>query len=226
MFGIIARLTFDAFVVAAALLLAAGTLAWPRAWTLLVVLYVVRVVGAWAVHRVHPDVLRERARLPVHAAQSLTDRALVLGVLATGFVGVPLFAGLDVWHWQLLDPPPRLLALAGLLAFALGWVLKNVSLRANAFAVAEVRLQPERGQTVADLGPYQFVRHPFYAADPLILFGSALWLGSFVAAAAALVPLALMVLRLQREERVLRRDLAGYANYMARVRFRLIPGLW
>lgn len=226
MFRIVARLTFDAFVVAAALFLAAGTLAWPRAWTLLAVLYVVRVVGAWAVYRAHPDVLRERARLPVHAAQSLPDRALVLGVLATGFVGVPLFAGLDVWHWQLMGPPPRLLSLAGLLVFALGWVLKNVALRANAFAVTEVRLQPERGQTVADVGPYQFARHPFYAADPLILLGSALWLGSFVAAAAAVVPLSLMVLRLRREERVLEKELAGYADYIVRVRFRLIPGVW
>ncbi|WP_439644097.1 hypothetical protein [Gemmatimonas sp.] len=129
--------------------------------------------------------LRERATLPVYAAQSQVDRALVLGVLATGFVGVPFLAGLDSWHWHLLESPSPVVAEAGLLAFALGWALKNIALRANAYAVTEVRLQFERGQQVADVGPYQFVRHPFYAADPLILFGSGLWLGSYAAAAAA-----------------------------------------
>ena len=223
---IVARLSFDAAVVASALFLAAGTFEWSRAWTLLFVLCVVRLGGAWAVHQVHPDVLRERASLPVHPAQSLPDRVLVLGVLATGFVGVPLLAGLDVWHLHLLASPPPPVAWAGLLAFALGWVLKNIALRANAFAVTEVRLQPERAQTVADAGPYRFVRHPFYAADPLILIGSALWLGSYVAAASAALPLTLMVLRLQREEHVLRQELAGYGAYATRVRYRLVPGLW
>jgi protein-S-isoprenylcysteine O-methyltransferase Ste14 len=184
-FRIFARLTFDALVIAAALFVAAGTYGWPRAWMLLIVLYCVRLVGAWAVYRVHPEVLRERATLPVYAAQSQVDRALVLGVLATGFVGVPFLAGLDSWHWHLLESPSPVVAEAGLLAFALGWALKNIALRANAYAVTEVRLQFERGQQVADVGPYQFVRHPFYAADPLILFGSGLWLGSYAAAAAA-----------------------------------------
>ena len=225
-FRVIARLTFDAAVVAAALFVAAGTVAWPRAWMLLAVLCVVRLGGTWAVYRVHPDVLRERASLPVHSEQSATDRALVVGVLASGFVGVPLLAGLDVWRWHLTEAPARVIAVFGLVAFALGWALKNIALRANAFAVTEVRLQPERGQTVADVGPYQFVRHPFYAADPLILIGSGLWLGSYVAAAAAIIPLILIVLRLTREEQVLRRELPGYAAYMTRVRFRLVPGLW
>lgn len=226
MFRVIARLTFDAVVVAVALFVAAGTLAWPRAWVLLAVLSVVRVGGAWVVFRVHPDVLRERARLPVHPEQTITDRALVLGVLASGFVGVPLLAGLDAWRWQLLEAPPRAVAVVGLVAFALGWALKSVALRANPFAVTEVRLQPERGQIVAELGPYQFVRHPFYAADPLILFGSGLWLGSYAAAGSAVIPLMLMVLRLNREEQLLRRQLPGYVDYMSRVRFRLVPGVW
>ena len=224
--GIAARLTGDSAVVAAALFVPAGTFAWPQAWTLLAVLSAVRLAGAWAVYRVHPDVLRERANLPGHDAQALVDRVLVLGILATGFVGVPLLAGLDVWRWHVSEHPPRVVAGAGLLAVALGWALKSVALRANAFAVTEVRLQPGRAQTVADVGPYRVVRHPFYAADPLILCGSGLWLGSYVAALAAVLPLALMVMRLVREERVLRSGLPGYTAYMRRVRFRLLPGVW
>jgi protein-S-isoprenylcysteine O-methyltransferase Ste14 len=35
-----------------------------------------------------------------------------------------------------------------------------------------------------------------------------------------------MVMRLQLEERFLRRALPGYEAYMARVPYRLVPGVW
>lgn len=73
---------------------------------------------------------------------------------------------------------------------------------------------------------YGVVRHPFYAADPLILVGLGLWLESYVAAQGAVVPVALVVARLRLEERFLRRVLPGYAAYAARVRYRLVPGVW
>jgi protein-S-isoprenylcysteine O-methyltransferase Ste14 len=67
---------------------------------------------------------------------------------------------------------------------------------------------------------------PFYAADPLILVGLGLWLESCVAVLAAVVPIALMVMRLRLEDRFLHRELPGYTAYAERVRFRLIPGAW
>lgn len=226
MLRVAARLLADTALVAGALFVSAGTLAWRRAWVLLAVLLLVRAIGAYAVHRVSPGLLRERAGLPVHAEQPVADRVLVLGVLGTGFLGLPLLAGLDAFHWRLLPPPPPLVAGAGLLSFALGWTLKSLALLANAFAVTVVRLQRERAHAVADTGVYAVVRHPFYAADPLIFVGLGLWLGSYAAVLAAVLPVALMVLRLQLEERFLKRELPGYAAYAARVRHRLIPGVW
>jgi protein-S-isoprenylcysteine O-methyltransferase Ste14 len=117
-------------------------------------------------------------------------------------------------------------AALGLFLFVLGWSLKSLALRANAFAVSVVRLQTERAHVVVDSGPYAVVRHPFYAADPLILVGLGLWLQSWLAVLCAALPLALMVQRLQLEERFLRETLPGYVAYMERVRFRLIPRIW
>jgi protein-S-isoprenylcysteine O-methyltransferase Ste14 len=131
-----------------------------------------------------------------------------------------------VFRWRLLRPPPPLVAGLGLVLFALGWALKSLALCANAFAVAELRVQRERAHAVVDAGVYSVVRHPFYAADPLILTGLGLWLGSYVAALSAVVPVACMVVRLQLEERFLRRELPGYAAYAARVRHRLVPRVW
>ena len=226
MLRVIARLVADAVLVAILLFFSAGTIVWWQAWVLVAALFLVRAIGAIAVYRVHPALLRERAGLPIHGEQSWTDRVLVLGVLATGFLGLPIIAGLDVFRWHPLPQPAPWIAAAGLVLFALGWTIKSLALRANAFAIAVVRKQSERAHAVADSGPYRVVRHPFYAADPLILVGLGLWLESYVAAVGATVPIMLMVIRLLHEERFLHRELPGYSAYMDRVHFRLIPGLW
>ena len=226
MLRIAARLIADTVLVALCLFVSAGTLAWWRAWVLLAVFLVVRGIGARAVYQVNPALLRERAKLPLHPDQPQTDRVLLLAVLATGFLGLPAIAGLDVFRWHLLPPPHPVVSAGGLVVFALGWCLKTLALRANAFATAAVRLQSERAHAVADSGVYAIVRHPFYAADPLILGGLALWLESSIAALCALIPIALVIIRLQLEERFLRRELPGYNEYTARVRHRLIPRVW
>jgi protein-S-isoprenylcysteine O-methyltransferase Ste14 len=226
MLRVAVRLLADAGLVAALLFTSAGTLAWWRAWLLLAVLLLVRALGARAVYRVNPALLRERARLPIHADQPWTDRLLLLAVLTTGFLGLPVIAGLDVFRWHVLPRPAPLLGGIGLVLFACGWSIKNLALRANAFATAVVRLQHERAHAVADAGVYAVVRHPFYAADPLILVGLGLWLESYTAALCAIVPVSLMLIRLHLEERFLRRELPGYDAYTVRVPHRLIPGVW
>jgi len=132
------RLVADAGLVAILLFLSAGTVGWWRAWVLLAVLLAVRAAGALAVYRVNPDLLRERANLPIHKDQRSTDRVLVLGVLATGFLGLPILAGLDVFHWHVLRAPAPAIAGLGLVLFILGWSIKSLALRANAFAVSVV----------------------------------------------------------------------------------------
>ena len=62
MLGVIVRLVADAALVAVLLFVSAGTLAWWRAWALLAVLLLVRAVGAHAVYRVNPGLLRDRAK--------------------------------------------------------------------------------------------------------------------------------------------------------------------
>ena len=226
MHRVICRLIADTVLVAVLLFTAAGTVSWPRAWALLATMLLVRAVGAVAVYQVSPDLLVERARLPLHEQQGSADRALLLGVLATGFLGLPIIAALDAFRWHTLPSPGPFLGTLGLGSFIVGWSIKSLALRANAFAVTVVRVQRERSHTVVDSGPYGVVRHPFYAADLLIHLGLSLWLQSYLAAVCAVVPIALMVSRLQHEERFLRRELPGYASYVGRVRFRLIPRIW
>jgi protein-S-isoprenylcysteine O-methyltransferase Ste14 len=223
---ILLRLVLDATLIAICLFVPARTIAWWHGWALLVVFLVVRLITVVVVNRVNPALLRERARMALPVDQPRADKGLLFAVLITGFLGLPAIAALDVFRWHLLPRPAPLVSGAGLVLFALGWGLKGVALRANAFATTVVRLQRERDHAVVDSGPYRVVRHPFYAADPLIHVGLSVWLESYFAALCAIVPIAFLVMRIRLEERFLRRELAGYDDYAARVPHRLIPGVW
>jgi protein-S-isoprenylcysteine O-methyltransferase Ste14 len=226
MLKVLLRVVADAAIIAIVLFGAAGTLAWPRAWILLDVMLVVRITSAVTVYRVNPDLLRERATVLIHRGQPRTDRVVLFAFMTTAFIGVPAVAALDVFRWHALPGAPRWLAAIGLALFALGWFITALALRENAFAVTVIRLQAEREHRVVDTGVYSIVRHPMYAGNPLVLLGLSLWLGSFTAALFALVPLALLMLRIVMEERFLRRELPGYREYAARVRDRLLPRIW
>lgn len=139
---------------------------------------------------------------------------------------MPVIAGVDVFRWHLLPPPTPPVTALGLVLFTIGWGIKALALRANAFATAVVRVQHERQHAVVDTGIYRIVRHPFYAGTPLVLVGLGLWLESYASALCAIVPTTFVVVRLELEERFLRRELPGYGDYAARVRYRLFPAIW
>jgi protein-S-isoprenylcysteine O-methyltransferase Ste14 len=121
--------------------------------------------------------------------------------------------------------PPWLNFAGGALVIA-GFLGTLRVFRENSFAAPVVRVQSERAQHVIDTGPYALVRHPMYAAAMVYLIGVPLLLGSWCGLLA--VPLFLVGLapRAVLEERLLKRDLPGYTDYMTRVRYRLIPGIW
>jgi protein-S-isoprenylcysteine O-methyltransferase Ste14 len=79
---------------------------------------------------------------------------------------------------------------------------------------------------VVDTGIYSRLRHPMYSGNPLILVGLSLWLGSYLAVFCAVLPVALLMIRIRLEERFLMRELPGYSDYSSRVRYRLVPGIW
>jgi protein-S-isoprenylcysteine O-methyltransferase Ste14 len=84
-----------------------------------------------------------------------------------------------------------------------------------------------QGQKVIDTGPYSIVRHPMYVGAIIMYVFSPLALGSYW----ALLPILLIIpmltsLRIPNEEEVLKRELPGYADYMQKVKYRLLPGVW
>jgi protein-S-isoprenylcysteine O-methyltransferase Ste14 len=96
--------------------------------------------------------------------------------------------------------------------------------KVNTYAAANVRV--EQGQRVVDTGVYGLVRHPMYFGALFLIVGTPLALGSWWTLLLTPVFLLLLYFRIVSEETVLMRDLAGYAEYQRRVRYRLIPFVW
>ena len=81
-------------------------------------------------------------------------------------------------------------------------------------------------QKVITSGPYRLVRHPMYAGAILLLLFAPLALGSWVALPFPLPLIVVVAVRAIEEEKFLRANLAGYADYCQKVRYRLVPYIW
>jgi protein-S-isoprenylcysteine O-methyltransferase Ste14 len=65
-----------------------------------------------------------------------------------------------------------------------------------------------------------------YASGLLYLIGTPLALGSYWGLLGLVFMLPFLIWRLVDEEHLLARELPGYTDYQAHVRYRLIPGIW
>ena len=110
--------------------------------------------------------------------------------------------------------------------FAGGLALISWAMIVNAYFSIVVRVQHERGQTVCRTGPYHYVRHLGYAGILIQSLGIPVLLGSWWALIPGIAAMALMVIRIVFEDRLLRAELAGYQAYAQDVRFRHVPGIW
>ena len=65
-----------------------------------------------------------------------------------------------------------------------------------------------------------------YAGATLYMIGMPLLLGSWLGLLVLPLILGALTVRILIEEDALRKGLTGYGDYAARVRYRLIPGMW
>jgi protein-S-isoprenylcysteine O-methyltransferase Ste14 len=212
-------------LLALALFYPPGSFAWPRAWALMAVFFVATVASLIVLARGSPELLAERFKPPLQRGQPPADKVIVV-IFIAAFAAAIRFIPYDVFELHWLPAPGPVAATLGLLALLAGWWIVLAAMRANAFAVPVVKSQAARHQHVVSEGPYAVVRHPMYAGVALVMLGMPLWLGSWAGALVALVPIAILAVRIGIEEDFLRRELPGYADYAGRVRARLIPGVW
>lgn len=211
-------------VIALALFLPAGTLAWPAGWIFIGLMFGLSVSeSAWLI-RFNPALMNERMSGLGRKDQEKWDKIL-MPIVAVVFFGWLVVMGLDAVRFRWSRVPPWVQVLGGLV-FLASFRLFHAAFRENSFLSPAVRIQTERAQTVVRTGPYARVRHPLYAGFAAFVVGGALLLGSWWGVVGAFVLIALVAGRAVLEERMLRERLSGYADYMKEVRYRFVPGIW
>lgn len=212
------RLLGGVVAIATMFFLPAGTFRYWQAWVYMLILFIPLFVLVAYLFLRNPALLERRMR--TREAEPEQRRIIVFStvVLLAAFI-IP---GFDRrFGWSSL---PTWLVLAADVLVLLGYLLFILVLRENEYASRTV--QVEQQQRVITTGPYSLVRHPMYLAILLMYAFSPLALGStWAMIVVALLP-AVLVARIANEEKVLLRDLGGYADYCTAVRHRLIPGVW
>ena len=220
-FGRIITVLGSTLLFGAILFIAAGRLNWLEAWIFLgISLAGILANGLWSI-RHNPEMLNERGRIGKNAKS--WDK--VIGLFYMLFLlAIYILAGLDArFGWS---ATPLWIRILGGVALALSLALTFWVMKVNAFISTFVRIQDERGHTTVSSGPYRFVRHPMYVGILLMSWGTAFLLGSWWAVIPAVLNIVLFFVRTALEDRTLQAELPGYKEYAARVRYRLIPGVW
>ena len=220
----IRRTAVSLLFVGAILFGAAGTLNWPEAWIYLALAAAMSFGGGFWLARRDPALLSERLGSLIQREQKGWDKVLMVVMVAL-WTGWLILMGLDAgrYHWSEI---PLALQGAGLALICLGAYLVWLTLKANSYAAPVVKIQKARGHVVVTSGPYARIRHPMYAGALLFIAGVPLLLGSWWGLAAGVGLVLIIAMRAVFEERTLAAELEGYADYAARVRYRLVPYLW
>jgi protein-S-isoprenylcysteine O-methyltransferase Ste14 len=207
----------------ALLFVAAGTLHWPAAWVFLAAMAILGVSGGLWLARTDPALLAERMRPMMQDDQPAADKKFML---VFGAVALIWFIAIGLDRRLHASAIPEALQALGLIILVLSSGFIMWVMRANSFAAPVIKLQTERGHRVISIGPYAWVRHPMYSGTVLFFVGTPLLLGSWWGVALSPSFIVLFAVRSGIEERALLAGLSGYTDYAARVRYRLLPGVW
>lgn len=133
-----------------------------------------------------------------------------------------LIPGFDYrYHWSAVPVWMVITANAVVLA---GYVFIFFVFRENRYAATIIQVEKE--QQVIATGPYAVVRHPMYTGLLLMQLFIPLALGSYWALILAVLFIPANLFRIEKEEKVLLRDLPGYADYCLKTPYRLLPSIW
>lgn len=198
--------------------LPAGTLCYSGGLLLMGLLFVPMLIAGFVMFFKSPDFLAKR----LDAKEKQATQKGVLACAALIFIGGFVVAGLDYrFGWSRM---PLWVTVTGSVIFLIAYALYAEVMRENAYLSRTVKV--EKGQTVVDTGLYGIVRHPMYSVTILLFLAMPLILGSWY----GLIPFAfypvIIVVRLLDEEKLLTKELSGYAEYKKKVKFRLIPFVW
>ena len=214
----ISKLVIGLGAIATLLFAPAGTLAFPGAWRLLMLLFIPMIILGVALLIWAPETLSRRLR-------SKEERVKQKGVVALSgllFVASFILVGLDFrFGWSEI---PNWVIWTASSVFVLSYGMYAEVMRENEWLSRSIEVM--EGQKVVSTGLYGTVRHPMYTATIAMFLAMPIVMGSWWAFLVMIPYVLAIVARIKDEENLLTKELEGYAEYKLKVRWKLIPYIW
>ena len=212
------KMIFGIVLIGVMLFWPAGTFAYFGAWLFMGLLFVPMLILGTVLFIKAPALLKKRLDFKEKEKTQKGVIALSGLMFPVGFV----LSAFDFrFGWSSVPLPAVIVASV---LFLIGYGMYGEVLRENAYLSRTVEVQ--QGQTVVSTGLYGIVRHPMYLATLLMFLPMPLILGSLWGVLVFLPYPAMIVVRLLNEEKLLTRELAGYAEYKKKVKYKLVPFIW
>lgn len=208
---------FTFLALGAAIFLPAGTLSYWQAWLFLTVFGISVIAITVDLAKRDPHLLERRINAGPGAEKEKSQK-VIQAVAQCAFLLIFIISALD--HRLAWSGVPPYLSIAGDALVALGFLIVFIVFRENTFAAATIEV--DAGQKVISTGPYAIVRHPMYSGAIVLLVGVPVALGSWWGLLAVILFTIAIVARLIDEEKFLAKNLPGYTDYCASVRWRLM----
>jgi protein-S-isoprenylcysteine O-methyltransferase Ste14 len=200
------------------LFLPAGSWSFFNAWIFIAALFIPMFAVLIYLAIKDPSLLQKRIK--TNETEKAQKVYLIFSII-TCFL-IFLIPGLDFrFHWSNM---PLWLVIISVVIMITGYIMFFLVMVQNSYASRVIEIQDE--QKLIDTGLYSVVRHPMYLAATILFGVVPLILGSYYGMIPVIFFPVLLIIRILNEEKVLRKNLPGYEDYMKKVRYRLIPFIW
>lgn len=214
----ISRFILGILLIGVLLFVPAGTLNYINAWLLMGLLFIPMFIVGIILLIKNPDLLKRR----LDAKENEKEQKTVIITSGIMFLLGFIIAGLNYrYNWIILSNTAVIIAS---IIFIISYVLYGEILRENSYLLRTIKV--EKDQKVVDTGFYGIVRHPMYAITIPLFLSMPIILNSPISFIIFLIYPVLIIKRINNEEKVLKKDLKGYSEYIKKVKYKLIPYIW
>ena len=217
-FQAITKFILGVLVIGLLLFIPANTIYYWNGWLFMGLLFVPMFIAGIILMIKNPELLRKR----LNAKEKENEQKQVIILSGLMFLLGFIIAGLNYkYNWIII---PNIVVIISSILFILAYILYAEVLRENTYLSRTIEVQ--ENQKVIDTGLYGIVRHPMYAVTILLFLTIPLILGSIVSFVIFLVYPIIINKRIKNEEKVLEKELLGYAEYKKKVKYKVVPFIW
>ena len=196
----------------------AWSLSYWQGWLLMGILFIPMFFAGLVMFVKSPELLRSR----LNGREKLDEQKSVIIFSGIMFIASFIVAGLNFrFKWIVL---PTAVPIIASIIFLIGYILYAEVLRENSYLSRTIEVQ--ENQKVVDTGLYGIVRHPMYMTTLILFFSMPFVLGSIISFIIMSAYIPILNKRMKNEEKFLIVNLAGYHDYMQKVKYRVIPYIW